>query len=69
MIPVHLLYQTWGHTPYRLDKVFNLILTCRELEHLLTLFYYVGCGELFAARPLPVVFTSTPGIMKKNLCY
>ena len=47
----------------------HVLLTCRELEHLLTLFYHLGCGELFAARPLLVVFTRTPGIMKKNLCY
>ena len=40
----------------------------RELEHLLTLFHDLGCGELFAAQPLLVVFTRTSEIMKKNLC-
>ena len=67
--PMRVLYQTRGHTPYRLDEVFNMILTWRELEHLLTLFFYVGCGELFTAWPIPVVLTSAPGIMKKKLCY
>ena len=47
----------------------HVLLTCRELEHLLTQFHYLGCGELFAARPLLVVFTRTSEIMEKNLCY
>ena len=46
----------------------HVFLACRELEHLLTLFHDLGCGELFAARPLLVVLTRTSENMKKNLC-